>query len=300
MKQVSFSIVKLARSSHRCMPFSGHILTLFAVTEAHIGSPCRSTAAHGLWLFALKEKSRRSGEASDWERLRWRKLWLAIAARRLHRCAMAEDTRLISIHLPKSGGTSVRGSLERQFGDRALFDYGRGPLGPDRDLVEPGLPPGIDLVHGHFRPGRYDAVQSAFRFTFLRQPVDLLLSFYFFWRTMPDQGQALHRRFLDEQPTLEAFATWGPIQKLSSDTFFGGYDMERFDFIGFHETRASDMMRLNDITGLQLEPGRHDNATQHGDEERATVRSDVRRMAALTDLVVDDVRFYDAQRARRG
>lgn len=209
------------------------------------------------------------------------------------------QTPILSVHLPKSGGTSVRGSLERQFGRRALFDYGRGPLGPDRDLVEAGLPDGIDLVHGHFRPGRYDAVQPAFRFTFLRQPVDLLLSFYFFWRTMPHQGQALHRRFLDQQPTLEEFATWAPIQRLSSDTFFGGYDMERFDFIGFHETRAPDMRRLNDMAGLQLEPDRHDNVTRNGDDERAAIRSDMRRMAALTDLLADDVRFYDTQRARR-
>lgn len=207
---------------------------------------------------------------------------------------------IISVHLPKSGGTSVRGSLSRQFGDRAFFDYGRGPLGPDRDLVEPGLPEGIELVHGHFRPARYDSVQPAFRFTFLRQPVDLLLSFYFFWRTMPHEGQALHRRFLDEQPTIEEFATWPPIRGLSSDTFFGGYDMERFDFIGFHETRGPDMARLNAIAGLELEPDRHDNPTASGDEERAAIRADSRRMAGLADRLVEDVRFYEAQRARRG
>ncbi len=172
-------------------------------------------------------------------------------------------------------------------------------MGPHRDAVEPGLPEGIDLVHGHFRPGRYEAVQPAFRFTFLREPVDLLLSFYFFWRTLPYEGQALHRRFLDEQPTLEAFATWDPIRRLSSDTFFGGYDMGRFDFIGFHETRAEDMLRLNVLAGLELEPERRDNVTQAGNEERAAVRADARRMAALADLLIDDVRFYDAQRARR-
>lgn len=206
---------------------------------------------------------------------------------------------ILSVHLPKSGGTSVRGSLERQFGQRALFDYGRGPLGPDRDLVEPGLPEGIDLVHGHFRPARYEAVQDAFRFTFLRQPVDLLLSFYFFWRTMPHQGLALHRRFLDEQPALEDFATWAPIQRLSSETFFGGYDMARFDFIGFHETRGPDMLRLNALAGLQLEPERRDNVTMNGDTERAEIRADVRRMAALRDLLIDDVRFYETQRDAR-
>ena len=206
---------------------------------------------------------------------------------------------ILSVHLPKSGGTSVRGSLERQFGARALFDYGRGPLGPDRDLIEPGLPGDIAVVHGHFRPARYDAVTQAFRFTFLRQPVELLLSFYFFWRSMPHEGQALHRRFLDERPTVEAFAAWGPIRTLTSETFFGGYDMERFDFIGFHETRGADMIRLNDIAGLDLEPDRRDNITQNDGDERATILADPIRMAGLADLLAEDVKFYDQQRARR-
>lgn len=203
---------------------------------------------------------------------------------------------IISVHLPKSGGTSVRVSLAEQFGDRAFFDYGRGPLGPLRDLKEDALKPGIDLVHGHFRPARYDAVGDAFRFTFLRRPVDLLLSFYFFWRTMPHEGQALHRRFLDEAPTIETFAAWEPIRRLTSETFFGGYDMSRFDFIGFHETRHDDMKRLNTLADLRLDGGRHENSTISGDEERASLRADAHRMTNLENILIDDTRFYDRMR----
>ncbi|MND55938.1 hypothetical protein D3C87_1469600 [compost metagenome] len=207
---------------------------------------------------------------------------------------------IISLHLPKSGGTSVRVALAEQFGERAFFDYGRGPLGPHRDLREEGLQPGIDLVHGHFRPARYDAVGEAFRFTFLRRPTDLLLSFYFFWRTMPHEGQALHRRFLDEKPTIETFAAWEPIRRLTSDTFFGDYDMSRFDFIGFHETRHEDMLRLNTLAGLRLDGGRHENATRGDGEERAALQADARRMSALDDLLIDDTRFYERMRQRHG
>lgn len=206
---------------------------------------------------------------------------------------------IISIHLPKSGGTSVRHSLEDHFGERALFDYGRGPLGPLAELHEPGLPSGVELVHGHFRPGRYDAVGEAFRMTFLRHPVDLLLSFYFFWRTMPYEGQALHQRFLDEKPPIESFAAWAPIQRLTSETFFGGYDMSRFDFIGFNETLPEDMARLNALTGLSLDPGRRENVTVTGGQERAAVKGDAALMARLHDILIDDVRFYEAMRAAR-
>lgn len=213
---------------------------------------------------------------------------------------MIRPLPIISLHLPKSGGTSVRVALAEQFGERAFFDYGRGPLGPHRDLREAALKPGIDLVHGHFRPARYDAVGDAFRFTFLRRPIDLLLSFYFFWRTMPHEGLALHQRFLDEQPTIEAFAAWDPIRRLTSDTFFGGYDMARFDFIGFHETRHEDMARLNALANLRLDGGRHENATAGDSTERNELRSDARRMKVLEDLLIDDTRFYERMRQQHG
>lgn len=210
---------------------------------------------------------------------------------------MTTPRPVVSVHLPKSGGTSVAASLRRRFGDAVLFDYGRGPLGPHRDLVEPGLPAGVAAVHGHFRPGRYDAVGDAFRLTFLRHPVELLLSLYFYWRTMPFQGGVVHRRFLDEQPDLATFAAWPPIRRLSSETYFGGYDMGRFDFIGFHETRRADMARLNALAGLGLEPDRHDNATTDPDGARAAAAADAALMARLADLLADDLRFYDRLRA---
>lgn len=206
---------------------------------------------------------------------------------------------IISVHLPKSGGTSIRRCLESQFGARALFDYGRGPLGPHAHVREPGLPAGVELVHGHFRPARYDAVGEAFRMTFLREPTDLLLSFYFFWRELPFEGQALHRKFLDERPDIETFAAWAPIRRLSSDTFFGDYDMDRFDFIGFHETRAEDMARVNALADLRLNAALHDNRTENDREERQAVRADKALMGRLRDLLADDVRFYEGLRTRR-
>lgn len=181
-----------------------------------------------------------------------------------------------------------------------LWDYGRGPLGPRSHEVENGLPEGVIAVHGHFRPGRYESVQPAFRFTFLRHPVDLLVSLYFFWRDIEPHDQPLHDRFLAERPEIEDFASWPKITRFQSETFFGDYDMGRFDFIGFHESRARDIARLNEAAGLQLDPTRHDNATIGGTEERQALREDKRRMGLLTDALADDIRFYDRLRAARG
>lgn len=212
---------------------------------------------------------------------------------------MSNRNPIISVHLPKSGGSSIRADLEQQFGARALFDYGRGPLGPRAHEIEHGLNPEIDLVHGHFRPARYDAVQNAFRFTFLRQPVDLLLSLYFFWRDMAPRNRPLHDRFLAERPSIEVFAEWPLIRTFTSNTFFGDYDMSKFDFVGFHETRNQDMDQLNILADLKLDASRHDNATTGGSAERQAILEDAAKMALLRDLLIDDVRFYDKMREAR-
>jgi len=205
----------------------------------------------------------------------------------------------VSVHLPKSGGTSIRTSLEAQFGEHALFDYGRGPLGPR--ALDPALPiaSSITLIHGHFRPARYTDQTSAFWFTFLREPVDLLISFYHFWQGLEPHAQPLHDRFLRERPSIEAFAAWPPIRHLSSRTFFGDFDMGRFDHIGFHETRHNDIEVLNRIGGLRIDASRHENRTQGDPDRRQAVEDDAALRSRLRDLLRDDIDFYEGLRRAR-
>ena len=72
---------------------------------------------------------------------------------------------LVSVHIPKTGGSSLRRSvLEPFFGDRLLLDYHDAPL--SRDAAErnrkalawkpsPDLLDRYDCVHGHFLATKY-------------------------------------------------------------------------------------------------------------------------------------------------
>src|SRR5688572_6285080 len=122
---------------------------------------------------------------------------------------------VVSVHFPKAGGHALLVQLQYLLGDNLLVDYEHDPLGPHAAQVVEELPPGVRLVHGHFRAARYDKVRNAFRFTFLRHPVDTLLSHYFFWQTFsaPD-SQSWHVKFLSDKPTIEEFAQFGPIRRL--------------------------------------------------------------------------------------
>src|SRR5215213_337469 len=205
---------------------------------------------------------------------------------------------IVSVHFPKAGGHALLVQLRYLLRDSLLEDYSHDPLGPNAGELVDDLPLGIRMVHGHFRAARYDKVKNAFRFTFLRHPVDNLLSQYFFWQTYPDADvHSLHAKFLRERPTIEKFAGSAPIRRLMSEMYFGGYDMARFDLVGFIETRSADYRKLNQVAGLPLDPDIRLNETATHHEERAAIKSDALLMSRISALLSDDIRFYQRQRA---
>jgi hypothetical protein len=206
----------------------------------------------------------------------------------------------IAVHFPKAAGTSLLAQLDAQLGDRLERDYDHRPLGPRAHDIADGLPAGKTSVYGHFRPGRYDAIRDVVRFTILREPVDALISTYFYWQTIGPHGNLVHDRFQLEQPTIEAFARYPGIHRLMSETYFGGYDMRRFDFIGFYDTRAHDLHRLGALLGLDLRPDVTLNRAEQVAVERTELQNDAKRLRALADILAEDVRFYEQVRAQRG
>ena len=181
---------------------------------------------------------------------------------------------IVSVHFPKSSGTSLSVQLKAAFKEKLILDYEHDPLGSKAGEIASELPPGTCAVHGHFRPHRYANVPDAFRATLLREPVQNLISIYYFWQTCPPHGNRLHERFLIEQPSIIDFARYPGLQSLMSETYFGGYDMNRFDFIGFYDRRAEDFSKLSNLIGFALDPLVHENITANGVEERRLLLSE--------------------------
>ena len=214
-----------------------------------------------------------------------------------HRANPAGRTKLprrtISVHFPKAAGSSLKFQFEALLGDQAQFDYGHDPLVvADRRAV--AFPSGKRLVHGHFHPSRYGHTDG-YWLTFLRHPVDNLLSIYFYWLDLPEPGHGVHARFLRERPSVLEFAAYPGIATLMSDTYFGGFDMRRFDFIGFHETRGADLGRLGTDLGLVLAADTYENRTADT-AERQEVRADPALRCRVADRLAADVAFYDRLR----
>jgi hypothetical protein len=208
---------------------------------------------------------------------------------------------LVSIHFPKAAGTSFATSLKAHFGDALALDYNHDPVNPDHLLSEqPLLSTGVRAVHGHFRGDRYNDHRDAFRLTFLREPIDNLISIYYFWRTQAPHGNATHSRFLLEQPSVTDFARYyWPIRRLMSMSYFGGLDLRLFDFVGFHDSRALDLARLSKRLGIPLSPDVYDNQTGHT-EERQMLLEDRATLDVLRSVLADDVAFYARARDHWG
>lgn len=202
--------------------------------------------------------------------------------------------RVVAVHFPKAAGSS----LVQQFGavlkSQMAVDYAADPLA--HAAKSRAFPAGKSIVIGHFRPDRYDGA-DAFRMTFLRHPVANVISTYYFWKTIPDRSHLMHHQFLRDRPSLLAFARDPRIRYLMSQTYFSGYDMTRFDFIGFDETRSADLAALSGLLGINLCDKAHVNRTDASAEYQAA-QGDQRLHAALADILADDIDFYERLRAQ--
>ncbi|MFN2288275.1 MAG: hypothetical protein ABR578_08085 [Chromatocurvus sp.] len=218
---------------------------------------------------------------------------------------------LISLHLPKTAGTSFRALLEAHYGDRLIDDYADRPLhervaARRTRAVRAGIGlllhadrlRGVDAVHGHFLAIKYSLWSSGSgwrRVTWLRDPVERLASHYHYWRRSFDADTAgpLHRRMMEEDWSLERFCL-GPELRNVYRQFLWGVPLARLDFVGiteYYATDAEDFARR--FLGLSELPGLQSSETENANPA-ATVRyvDDVELRARIERHHAADVALY--------
>lgn len=221
---------------------------------------------------------------------------------------------IVSVHVPKTGGSSLRHHLVAAFGaEQVLFDYADGPLDPVTPInldpncydAEPArsIQP-YRVVHGHFHPKKYAQLDDCFRFAFLRHPVDNLISIWKFWSTHDRDfsSSALFQYFKDRQLGLMQTASLPALRWLYTRTYFGDYDMRSFDFIGDYASYDADLLELGEHLGVRFRLGVRVNVTadlmrkSHASLVGDPACDDAQR-AVLEHVLRDDLAFY--QRFRR-
>lgn len=180
---------------------------------------------------------------------------------------------LISLHLPKTAGTSFLSLLEAHFGAALLRDYADRPINrgefkrrlralamelrhalPSRRLQ------GVRCIHGHFLPVKYSRlpVTGSRRYVvWLRDPVERLASHYHYWHRSynPMDAGRLHRRVIEERWSLERFCLAPELRNLYS-AFLWRFPLARFDFVGITEHYDEDVALFSErfLGGTRPQP----------------------------------------------
>ena len=214
---------------------------------------------------------------------------------------------LISIHIPKTAGTSFGALLTRRFGSALLEDY------HDRPLSRASLPrlahalaqwPGsrrrleeYEAVHGHFLAVKY-LLTPGDVVTWLRHPAQRIVSRYEHYRRDVQSGTPLHRvPGLRPGLTLEEFSRI-PRFRNTYAKYLRGFPWQRVTCYGFSEDVPEGLARMQRRLGLDLGVALHANANPlnpagHYHLEPAQER-------ALLALNAEDYRLWSWARAREG
>ncbi len=212
---------------------------------------------------------------------------------------------LVSVHLPKTAGTSFGGTLADHFGDRLYRDYGDFPLNtpPFRrkmsavlgGLASVGVSFGaIECIHGHFLPIKYRLLRmrrpTSF-ITWMRDPVERMASHYSFWKRShdPRTSRALHRRVVEEEWSFERFYRSPRLRNVYAQ-FLWGFPLANFDFVGITEHYDEDLRFFTEsFLGAALPAYR---MTANAAREDAPYVTDARLRAEIEALHQKDMLLY--------
>lgn len=255
------------------------------------------------------------------------------------------DLKLISMHVPKVGGSAIRLWLEKVYGSDAVYNDGNEPPGdpasparidPDGYLetFASGCPDirGKQVVHGHFWIKKYQDIKDVPRVTFLRHPVERLISEYWnlkivtggmkrgitegiplldalakryrVWnRRMRFRHKPMHAYFFRKNPGILEFARIPLKRRFYSFTYFGDVEPEIFDFIGDYARLPEELKRLSEFMSVDVEfdlPRVNVTSDKANGYRKFTdaVLNDPATIEGLRDLLADDIAFYEKYAGR--
>ncbi|HKP93655.1 MAG TPA: Wzt carbohydrate-binding domain-containing protein [Chthoniobacterales bacterium] len=223
--------------------------------------------------------------------------------------------RYCFIHLPKSAGTSVLQFLRGTLGENeVLYMHGRGAHA--HASLEYLITRYRALV-GHFEVSNISQwmFENVFLFTFLRDPVDRVLSNYYYYRNVQHERLVFEMKRAQQMDLLSLLrecdlsrpSVWSNWQTFAlsgaeHSAFVPGTILEpakrtldRLDFVGFFESLREDVRRLSEMCGWNREvPLPMANVTP---QRSSRARVDPETLELIQQLNRDDIELYQYAKA---
>jgi hypothetical protein len=163
---------------------------------------------------------------------------------------------LVSLHIPKTAGTSFRNILKDVYGSDnvARLDIRRNIELNSKVLRANKIKSGIKVLHGHFAYSKlvesFDIAEGTPVVTWLREPAERVISNYFYLdkilrKELNEKKKDLNILAKMEKTLLEYAATEANRNRMSK--FLDGISPDEFFFIGFtdhYEEDLADLARL--------------------------------------------------------
>lgn len=213
---------------------------------------------------------------------------------------------LISVHIPKSAGTSFRNILKDVYGETAVIRL-------DIDLIYKKLKINelpfegfeldkkIKVIHGHFSPAllneRFKINEQVPLITWLRDPVERVISNYYYLEKrlkeeLDEEGKGLNILSKMQRSLMEYARAELNQNRISK--FLNGAKISDFTFVGIQEHYNEDLQAIADHFGWKNVKMLHYNQT--GKSKRQVSDEDRAEIAALNPL---DMALYEEAMAIR-
>ena len=162
---------------------------------------------------------------------------------------------IISVHIPKCGGTTFQNILQDIYGKRRVW------LNYTANLSE-GRPPATAVpwltrcIHGHFLSDAFDrTLPGAELITWLRHPVERVVSNYYHFFRHPDMANPCYRELRGRNLSLGDFAAL-PAMRNEATRYLAGKPAAAFRFIGITERFNESLQVFGATFGVRLPPAR--------------------------------------------
>jgi len=206
---------------------------------------------------------------------------------------------LLHLHIPKTAGTSLLELYKLHFGDSAVLSIKREifknhPGVPAHSLIKDQLNPSIQVLHGHLYWEEVEPLlKSSDRLkivTFLRNPVDRVISNYFFFKKRILKGKVPdHQRHRLNEGLLDYAAL--PESRNRMSGFLKGLELERLFFCGTLEHFDSDIHQFAQLMGWSLDQIPEANKNDSFEMEKSEISS--YQIQQLAELNAEDMKLYE-------
>lgn len=208
------------------------------------------------------------------------------------------NLELISIHIPKTAGTSFYAILQDIYGKSHSIEVKREQARANAGRFQRIVQPEHRVLHGHFH---FEEIRNLYDPTkvklvsWLREPVSRVISNYYFFNRNVNENPN-HSEWHRREESLAVYAQYEENRNRMS-RFLQGIELEDLFFFGIQEYFEEDLIRLRVNMGWPAVQSRSENTNRAYQSKFPPVSEDLKEQIRAWNQA--DVQLYERAMALR-